>query len=409
MTTVFTNVPKLQKRCKQACNKLVELLHNASLDINRVGKAWGQFLDYPQSNRQHGVYGTACAVKTLTILGEPVTSDFVKKGRRWLMYSFETDSSIANKKKDYALIYKYCFFLEALEPGANEVSNKVENLFQELLRRRLGGTGWGEHYFSDEHRSDQAKIIPTVVAIYVLRRYVPFIGSEACKEPLEWLEKQMLDGNARISPLEIAMLVLILDAYSKKHHELKTKAGSAGKLLERKIKETGRIKSLGDWYPHHFSIFDPDSGRWSNNYIYFPTDAIVALALIRNGQFWQNKRFITKVMQWYLENIEKNGGFLQPQLRRIATVDHYWLAQTMQEFLKVEAEGRLASLWKWLKARTWRFNLVRLLITIAAVILYGWLTYFQFQQVNLIIRTAVGTIIFIIVIAVTLLWGGRKS
>lgn len=402
---ILASIPKLQTRCRRACSNLLGLLHQASLDFPPDEKAWGQFLDYAQANRQHGVYGTACAVKTLVILGEPANSDFVVKGEQWLLHSLREENSPTNRKKDYTVTYKYCFLLEALEPSADEVSNSVAPLFDGLLQRRLGNTGWGEYYFSDEHRSDEPGIIPTALALCALRRYVPFAGSEQCKEPLEWLESRILDRWAEVSPLEVALLVLVLDAYSKKHAELGNRVASTGQLLERKIKEAHGTGRVGDWYPHHFSVCDPESGRWRNQYIYFPTDAIVVTALIRGGRFWQNQGFVNKAMHWYLKNIEKNGGFCQPQLRRIATVDHYWLALAMREFLNVNPKGFLASKWEWLTARSWRYNLfVRGPSTILILGLYTWLTYFQSQWPNLGVRAVIGTVLAVMLMVLTWVW-----
>lgn len=336
------NSKKLLQQCSESLALIAEEIKKASASIPPDEIAWGQFLDFQHAVEQTGVYGTATAVKTLALIGEPQNSDYLQSGLNWLRNSYNDAGSRANGKKDWAVIYKFCYFLEALEPHKQEISPDVSDLFSQLIDRRLEDNGWGEYYFSAGNKDPNGSLIATSMALYVLRRYITFSRATQGENAALWFCKKVLDS-PDANAIIIAMAIVAVNDYLRTNNELKENFRLLTDRLEEKVKT---ITKRGHFleYQHHFTVEDRETGQSSNRYIFLPINAIVSYALLIAKKYRRNKDYINKVVEQYQKRISINKGYSDPeQAPRKSTPNHYWITLLFQTFSKLSPIGKLGS------------------------------------------------------------------
>lgn len=325
------NKSTLRDNCLTALQIIGEEMRRASDKPHPGEMAWGQYLDYDHSTDQTGVYGSATVVLTLAILGEPIDSDYIKGGLEWLKQSYYDKQSRANLKNDWAIIYKLCYFLEAIDPNVSEINEHSNNseLFRTLIARRLPDDGWGEYYFNDNDKDPKFSLIATAMALYVLRRYIPFSGSSLAKETaLSFCNN--IKASSSINSVSLALAVIALHEYALKNKELEEPLNHLIGTLENKIRNSSHQKKLVETH-HNFTV------KSDNKYVRFPVEALVAYALIIVDHDKLNKGFINDVVKLYEENIIRNRGYLNPEeAPRKSTVNHYWLTLLLEAYVGLE-------------------------------------------------------------------------
>jgi len=370
------NDKELYKHCIEALVIIGDEIRKAA-DHNGPGMvAWGQFLDYGHSTEQTGTYGTAAAVKTLAIVGESDDSEYLKGGINWLRQSHDNSESRASKNNDWAVTFKVCYFLEAMEPNKVEINEtfSTADYFRDLMGRQLPNDGWGEFYFSIDNKDPDGSIVATALALYVLRRYVPFAGSNLGKEAALWFCKK-IDTLPETNSIVIALATIAIHEYSEKYSELKQPSVKLTEILEQKLKNFPKNKNMPE-FPHHFTVYDRKEGQSRNRYIFLPVDAVVSYALIISGRYKRNKTYIDSVVSSYQQSILANKGYSNPELApRKSTVNHYWIALLMRAYSDIKPIGIAESLILKLKENAIVFWL--LLILISAGIWAG--TFFLLQ------------------------------
>lgn len=380
MCRMIFNNKKLQRDCSLSLSTIVEEIKRASVRIPPDETAWGQFLDFEHSIEQTGVYGTATAVKTLALLGEPENSYYLQGGLNWLRNSYNNANSRASGKKDWAVIYKLCYFLEALEPYKQEIVSDVSGLFSTLICRRLADNGWGEYYFSTNNKDPNGSPIATSIALYVLRRYITFSRSIQGENAALWLCQKVLDSSDA-NAIIIAMAILSVNDYLRTNNDLKEKF----KLLTNRLEEKTKTITKGGYfleYQHHFTVEDRETGQSSNRYIFLPINAIVSYTLLIAKKYRRNKDCINKVVKQYQKRISINKGYSDPeQAPRKSTANQFWVALLLKEYLKISPLGKIESTFLKLKSRPRVYYGVLFLSSILIfVITYFLLESFQQNQ-----------------------------
>ena len=238
---------KLYRDCDTSLSAIAEELKKASVQIPPDKIAWGQFLDYPHSTDQIGVYGTATVIKTLSIIGEPNDSDNIQGGINWLLHSYNDAGSRASIKKDWGVIYKLCYLLEALAPNNQEINeeSRFASYFRILTGRILPDDGWGEYYYSNTIKDSNVGLIATAMALYVLRRFVPFSGSTNSRDIVSRFSQKVL-GLENPNSITIALSVIVAAGYINKHQTLRSDLISLAIRLEEKVKRIGKNPSLSE-------------------------------------------------------------------------------------------------------------------------------------------------------------------
>lgn len=342
MCRIIFNNKKLQRDCSLSLSTIAEEIKRASVRISADKMAWGQFFDFEHSIEQIGLYGTAMAVKTLALFGEPENSDYLQSGLNWLRNSYDDSNSRANEKKDWAVIYKFCYFLEALEPHHQEIISDVSGLFSKLIDRRLADNGWGEYYFSADNKDPNGSLIATSIALYVLRRYITFSRSAQGENAALWFSNKVLDSSDA-NAIIIAMAILAVNDYSRTNDDLKKNIKLLSDRLEEKAKTIAKRGHFLE-YQHHFTVVDGETGQSSNRYIFLPINAIVSYALLIAKKYKSNKDYINKVVEQYQKRIIINKGYSDPeQAPRKSTANHYWITLLLQTFSRLGSIGKLES------------------------------------------------------------------
>jgi len=345
-------------------------------------RAWGQFLDYARSTGQIGVYGTATAVKTLALIGEADASDYITCGTKWLLDSFDNHESLASKKKDWGVVYKYCYFLESLAPNDPEVNtdSPIAEHFRTLIDNRLPDDGWGEYYYSTENKDSSHSVVATAMALYVLRRYTPFSKGQQGKQASSWFCDKLVKA-AAANRVELALSIIALRDYSQAHNDLAEAFSQLADRLGSNIRKLGRVSDLSE-FVHHFTVPSKNSGETRNRYVFLPTNAVVAYSLLITGQYRTARDYIDETVAMYQKSIAAHGAYCNPeQSPRQSTVNQFWVALLLKEYGKLTPAGRLESAYVKLRSRSWLYKIVLVGITaIMFAVVYALIGHFQQNQ-----------------------------
>jgi hypothetical protein len=315
---------------RDAVAKIADSVNSAALPIDHKF-AWGQFLDYPQENQQRGVYGTAAAVLILRLNGQDET-DRCKGGKAWLQDQLEDEKSRANRKRDFEKLYRLGFAALALRSNGSGLGDQ---LMEQLLNRRLGNLGWGEYYRDESVRDANSGRIPTAFAFFVLSTFPKFCGDHASRdEVLRWLTQSLRSSESLQHTVEraVAAALAILGAIQS---EAPIVGETRSVLIEPLLRYVQQRRDPALWYPHHYSVKVPEEDDpWSNNYVYFPTDSIVAEALLSVRELDRAYPRLWDAINGYALDSLRDGYFRQREHRRPATLDQYWVSRL---FVRVQA------------------------------------------------------------------------
>ena len=303
--------------------------------------AWGQFLE-PAPEGQHGVYGTSAALQILHRLNE--AHPYVEKGCAHMLEQFNDPNSRANRKRDFANTYKYCFFLDALEPSKSEINEpSFAKYCQGLIERQGKSAGWGEYHFSDKD-ADPPEPLSTCLVLLTLHRLKDFSHSTGAKTALRWLMSQI---EAKLNSLKDAnyleQYIILLSLYCA---VLQKYVHNQGDLIRPECHKTAvtqlgrtahRAYSIGVKAQHHFSF-----GK-EEKYIYFEADLILLWALAETGRLLWYPLRSARVLGHYLKRFDRTSGYVPPGFTRKFTVDHLWLLKAIDSVDKV----RIAVPWVW--------------------------------------------------------------
>ncbi len=296
---------------------------NESKTIISSDYAIGQFLDHAAEQNQTGIYGTSSAAQVLNFCDE--TNSYVSKFSDFLIHSKEDLNSRFNIKKDFNIIYKYCFFLDTLQPWDEVVTD--ENLypyFEELINRCLNNSGWGEYFFSNEVKDNHPRVLSTCFALISLKRFPKFTQGPSRKQIIEWLLSQC--ENITLSIIEKAFSLLVLSKY---RDLIET---SDGKILnlEKEIMifiRSAKNKVKGYPFRYHFTVTD-NNGKAINHYLFFPFDALLGLSILSSKKYTKKASYLFRVLNYYMKNVEDNeGGFKSDDSGRQSTIDQLWIGK----------------------------------------------------------------------------------
>ncbi len=373
---------KLVEKCSLSLSSIRKVIIDASEKVGDNQIAWGQFLDYERSTGQTGVYGTATAVKTLALIDESDASDYIRHGINWLLDSYSNQKSIANRKMDWGVVYKYCYFLESLAPNDPEINvgSRFSDHFRKLIDRKLPDNGWGEYYYSPEYKDSDYSVVATAMALYVLRRYIPFSKSQEGKEASSWFCNKLISA-ANLSKVELALSIIALREYSQVHHDLLVIFSQLVDRLENNVKRLGRVSNLSE-FSHHFTVTYEQAERASNRYIFLPVNALVSYSLLITNKYQTARDYINKTVAMCQDSISVSKAYCNPEESpRKSTVNQFWVTLLLKEYGKIKPAGHIESIFLRLKSRPVLYLVCLALISIGIfAITYFLLKYFQQNQ-----------------------------
>lgn len=393
---------KLVEKCSQSLSYIRQTIIAASVKVGANQIAWGQFLDYEHSTGQTGVYGTAMAVKTLALIDESDASDYTRYGINWLLDNYSNQESVANKKKDWGVVYKYCYFLESLAPNDSEINidSRFSDYFRGLIDRRLPENGWGEYYYSPKYKDSNYSVVATAMALYVLRRYVPFSKSREGKETSLWFCNKVIN-TANLSRVELALSIIALREYSQVHDDLLVIFSQLIDSLENNVKRLGRVSSLSE-FSHHFTVPYEQTERAVNRYIFLPINALASYSLLITNKYQKVRNYIDKTVAMYQDSIFANKAYCNPEeAPRKSTVNQFWVTLLLKEYMEIRPVGSIEAAYLKLKSRPALYKVFLIIGTIAIfVITFFALRYFQQNQnlsfISLLVFFAVDKILSLI-------------
>lgn len=373
---------KLVEKCSLSLSYIRQTIIDASEKVGDNQIAWGQFLDYERSTGQIGVYGTATAVKTLVLLNEPDASDYISHGINWLLDNYSDHESIANRKMDWGVVYKYCYFLESLAPNDSEINDdsRFSDHFRTLIDRKLPNNGWGEYYYSPEYKNSNHSVVATAMALYVLRRYIPFSKSQQGKAASSWFCNKLISAT-NLSKVELALSIIALREYSQVHDDVSEIFPQLVDRLEQKVKKLGRLSNLSE-FPHHFTVPHKEAEKKRNRYIFLPINALVAYSLLITNRYQTAKDYIDITVAMCQDSISVNKAYCNPEESpRKSTVNQFWVTLLLKEYMKIRPVGKIESAFLKLKSRPRLYKISLALITIVIfVVTYFLLKHFQQNQ-----------------------------
>jgi hypothetical protein len=349
----------LQNKTSEGLMLIKKLFTNASIQLDESRVAWGQFLDDSRDNNQYGIYGTSAGIQVLTHCGYPPENRVIIGANKVLNEVFEDKDNIFCKKGDQFVLYKLAYLTEAW------CSSKVEGeadcpAIIEILNRALPGQGWGEYYVSPTDRDAHPRILATIAALISLRRHKEFRSRDECKNSLRWLcERISEDGSLRAH--ELALATLVLFEYKTPGIDIPNYKRVFNMCKKRLVEWANHRKKdqFGQYEVYNYSTRQKDRRR--NRYLFILPDCITALVFLKLGNPIKIRRWVLKVIDYYLTVILSKNSFAPSSSGRVATVDHMWLCRLLYKFKSMKIEDLLPiHRFQWIHSN----NLVRVLISV---------------------------------------------
>src|SRR5258706_8060035 len=172
-------IVKLQVSSNEAQARIVTLFERSILHLDHDKYAWGQFLDVARDNTQYGVYGTSAGIEVLFFAGYKRDHEIISNAINLFTDAYQDLTSLFRKKGDIFNNYKLAFWAEAIEPDKSVIDKKVP-LFEELIKRKIVGQGWGDYYISPNDHDLNPKVLATACILFAFRRYQLFESTKEC-------------------------------------------------------------------------------------------------------------------------------------------------------------------------------------------------------------------------------------
>jgi hypothetical protein len=245
---------------------------------------------------------------------------------------FSAGTATIYDRTDFGITFKLASVLAADEPGKAEFEN-MEPAEDALRRSVIDAHGWGHYHYGEASRDTAPRFLPTVAAMLSLHRSRDLKSSDQADSVLRWICERLLD-DAELLPAEAAIASLVLTEYEStgarvaKYREARETATTR---LSRWVR--GRRQAIGEMTSYHYTVCE--SGGERNHYVFYPTDVVVALALLRAGNPSGVREYTLDVVQYVCGHVERHGGLPARATNRIATVDQMWALRLLSCFEQV--------------------------------------------------------------------------
>jgi hypothetical protein len=330
-------IKNLKRLAKQAQTKIKDLFVDNAISIENNKVAWGQFFNIRGFNPQKGIYGTGAGVQVLTNYDSEIDRRYVTSACEFISDVLSTDPANRFRQKgDIADVYKFAYIVSAYPPSIENLDEPNAQM-EELANRQLDNSGWGEYYYSDLDRDITPKILPTSIVLLALKRYSIYSSSNRAHRAVAWLARKIQEQpNPPIS--EIALTILALQDY-RTFEETIEDFEEAIKYCREKLLDWTKTRNPHFYGAKSFYTYSIDSdGTKGNRYIFLLTDCLVALAFLRLRQFSNERKYILKVVEFFVREILDKNGFA-PDEQQVSTVDHLWIFKLLNEFKKVNIKN----------------------------------------------------------------------
>lgn len=285
---------------------------------------WGQFLDARRGTTQHGVYGTSAAAVALAASGLPSADVHIQGATAWLCNQF--DDADAERHSDFISTHKLCWFLDAIDPGAEQVDDIALLRYSQALRdRQLPDGGWADHCHQPGHQDEASAILPTAASLWALRRDVAFVASPSSLSGFTRL-RDMVQGAVRVHPAVAGMALLAASAYPERDttrallREIKALTSqSVTQFLKDAVPQ-----QCNESYVHFYEIDD------SYHYFHIPAVVVCLLAQLRSNPKLDFSGGVRLLLTEILQLGGSRQGFPARETGRLSTIDHAWYARLLK-------------------------------------------------------------------------------
>lgn len=386
-------IKKLKERSMQARGRIQDLFTAHVVRLPNNERAWGQFFNENTANQQYGIYGTSAGVQVLSQSGYDAEHEHVAGGCSVLTSALENpEDSRFQQKGDIGLLYKVAFIAEACPPGGRTVTTNSQPM-DELIRRRLPNTGWGEFYFSEADKDVEPKVTPTAYALLALNRYRPFLNNDICQQSVIWLCRRILNSS-RLGISEVALATLALIEYRTIAKDVDSYQEALEFCRERLITWIQARKYIG--VPESYHYASSSDGSRGNMYLFFLPDCLVAICLLKFDSPSKQRKYLLKVINFFVGQVLDRGGFAPDSRRQVSTVDHLWIFRLLTEFDKARVNNLMPP---YLYVLTTYPRLLRFGLALVLLLVGGTGAYLDLATQSAISQTAGFRIVYIIVSA----------
>ncbi|MDG4821913.1 hypothetical protein O7635_08610 [Asanoa sp. WMMD1127] len=329
MIATARHVNRLAQQARESRYRIGELVQATALNIGDA-VAWGQFLDDSRQVSQFGFYGTSAAIEILTIAGMAPDNRLIRQAWGGVPdASSPTSKSPAYDLADLGITFKLAALVDAEYAG-----RQSDNLrpFERLLKSKIiDGRGWGYYYYDDDDRDTSPKFLATAQAMYSLRHSRIFKTSADAEHVTAWICRE-LSEDADLQPDELALAVLALADYQGFKSAVHEFDAAHDMAVSRLLNWAGgrQPQVIGESRSYHYSVREKAGQR--NHYVFYPTDILVALALIQAGNPQATREYTLDVVRYASTNVKANGGLRARSSHRIATVDQLWASRLFDAF-----------------------------------------------------------------------------
>ncbi|GLH95599.1 hypothetical protein [Phytohabitans aurantiacus] len=329
MAVTIKGLDRLAKRAIEAETVLVRRVQRSAIHNGDI-VAWGQFLDDPRRVRQFGIYGTSAAVRILAGAGHTENSPLISRALRALPEVEPRDTTEdLYDATDLSITFKVASLVEAAQPQ-RERFEKVEPIETRLISQVIDNRGWG-NYSDHTDQDDAPRLLPTAHAMLALRRSRSFRASPMCEKILAWFCQEAIRGHP-LPVHEAALALQVLIEYEGEGTHVDVYRTARQDLLSQLTKwaTTNRGQMLTETTANHY--WSVNDGIQHNQYVFYVTDILGALTLLRAGNPAPARRRVLGIVDKLSKMIITNDGFRSTTSRRVSSVDQLWAWLLLQEF-----------------------------------------------------------------------------
>jgi len=368
--------------------------------------AWGQYLDDAHRSDEHwGRFGTSSAVVALALIDgrddHPPKSRSILKSypldrvapvipESWPASNPERkiEKLEAIRKKDFTLIMKLAYMVDALKPDRAIVQGEEQPQLIKYLTKRSpkNMAGWTTRPTKSSH-GQRDRHVPTTYILWALRRFPAAQEKSVVKEAYDWLARELRHDKQRMGIDLIALAGLALHRASpqiNEHAHIQKALIACDARVEAWVRKQDK-KKLALERPY----FNGYSQGSTTDYIILSPELLCAIYLLDRGNPPRTRKFVLKVVSEVNENVAPKtiGGVDGPvviprgfcvQNGMIRTADQMWVVELLKTFRRTrqQSERRL------LPPKTGWLSAPRALgiVAIVALLLYILLTVIDNSQ-----------------------------
>ncbi|WP_395652826.1 hypothetical protein [Phycicoccus elongatus] len=324
------------KFSQSAKEDIAKLFESSTVRVlGGTDRCWGQHFDW--SLTQHGIYGTSAGVQCLAMAGRSEDSPLMREADR-VLCSLEDPAGQFQASNDHLNTYKLVFYVEGIEPTRPAITHQTLAA-QRLVSAALSSGGWPDSRHATDDTPD-ATALATSSALWALRRFELFHGSDTCEAALRYVVSRHAGfalGKSLSGPTFMGYMLICLNSYARTLAADRVEGyAEARQALERRLTRWAKHRRRDDYFEqfrYDFVELPSTGASRDSDYIALMPDCLVALAFLEAPARLnaQRRRFVTHVLD-ALTDAVRDQSFRPRNVDRRSTVDHLWAQRVLHAF-----------------------------------------------------------------------------